>query len=209
MDQPGVPITAKLIANLLVAAGANRILTLDLHAPQIAGFFDIPMDLLSAIPVMVSHIRAHYDCSNRVICSPDIGGMKMASTYANALDCPLAAVVKRRFGGARVETIDVMGDVDGRDILLVDDIAETGETLVKAANLLKERGALSIGAAVVHGLLIPSGWEQLRHSPIDFILTTNSTPVSYGGTFPIVQLDMAPLLGGAVERIHSGDNSVD
>ncbi|MDR0590819.1 MAG: ribose-phosphate pyrophosphokinase [Puniceicoccales bacterium] len=200
-DKPRVPITAKLMANLLISAGANRILAMDLHAPQVTGFFDIPMDHLSAAPTLLGHIRKQ-NYGNMTICSPDAGGMRRAATYADALNCPLALVVKRRFDGVHAEAVDVIGEVAGRDILLIDDTTETAETLTTAAKLLKERGALSIRAAVSHAPLTALGQENLKNSAIDSLLTTNSTPTPFDISLPITKLDICPLFGEAIRRIH-------
>ena len=202
-DKPRVPITSKLVANLIVAAGANRLLTMDLHTPQIVGFFDIPTDHLSAAPIIVNHMKAQ-DCGNMAVCSPDIGGMKMAAMYADALGCSLALIAKRRSDALHVEAIDVIGEVAGKNVLLVDDIAETAETLMAAAKLLKEKGALSIRAAVSHGILTEVGQKKLKNSAIDLLITTNSTPTEFGSGLPIIKLDLCGLLGEAIGRIHEG-----
>jgi ribose-phosphate pyrophosphokinase len=200
-DKPRVPITAKLMANLLTSAGANRLLAMDLHAPQIAGFFDIPVNHLSAAPTLLGHIRKQ-DYGNMTLCSPDAGGMGRAAIYADALDCPLALVVKRRSGGVHAEAVDVIGDVAGRDILLIDDTTETAETLTTAAKLLKEKGALAIRAAVSHAPLTVVGQENLKNSAIDSLVTTNSTPTPFDPSLPITKLDICPLFGEAIRRIH-------
>lgn len=205
-DKPRVPITSKLVANLLVSAGANRILTMDLHAPQIVGFFDIPTDHLYAAPIVIDYMKAH-DCSNMTVCSPDIGGMKRAAAYADALGCQLALIAKRRCDAIHVEAIDVIGEVQGKDILLVDDITETAGTLTAAAKLLKEKGALSVKAAVSHGMLTELGQRKLKNSAIDLLITTNSTPIPIKNDLPIEVLDICPLLGEAIKRIHN-NNSV-
>jgi ribose-phosphate pyrophosphokinase len=202
-DKPRVPITSKLVANLIATAGANHLLTVDLHTPQIAGFFDIPVDHLSAIPIIVKHIKA-YNYGNMVVCSPDMGGIKRAAMYADALGYPLALIAKRRSDTSHVEAIDVIGEVAGKDILLVDDIAETAETLTTAAKLLKEKGALSIRAAVSHGILTEVGQEKLKKSAIDRLITTNSTPTEFGSELPIIKLDLCGLFGEAIRRIHEG-----
>jgi ribose-phosphate pyrophosphokinase len=207
-DKPRVPITSKLIANLLVSAGADRILTLDLHAPQTAGFFDIPVDHLSAAPMLMGPIQKQNN-SNLTICSPDAGGIRLAATYGEALHCPLAVVVKRRSDGGHVEASDVIGEVRGRDILLVDDIVETAETLTTAANLLKERGASSIRAVVSHAPLAAIGQEKLKNSPIDSLLTTNSTPTRFDPSLAVTKLDICPLFGEAIRRIHGGNSMAD
>jgi ribose-phosphate pyrophosphokinase len=150
-DQPRVPITAKLVANLLVAAGTHRVLTLDLHAQQIQGFFDIPVDHLYAAPVLIRYIRQK-KLANLVIVSPDVGGLKLASAYAEALGATLAIVGKRRTSPTETEALHVIGDVDGKNVLMVDDLTETAGTLTSAAALLKKQGAQEIYAGVSHAV---------------------------------------------------------
>ncbi|MGE4551276.1 MAG: ribose-phosphate pyrophosphokinase [Opitutales bacterium] len=200
-DQPRVPITSKLVANLLVAAGANRILTMDLHAQQIQGFFDIPVDHLYASPVFFDDLEKK-DTSNMTVCSPDVGGMKMANAYAELLSCPLGFVAKRRTGATTVEAMNVMGEIEGRDILLVDDLTETAGTLVAAAKILREHGANSVRAVVSHGVLNEIGFERLRKGDLDELLTTNSVNLD-PQDLPIRRLSVAPLLGEAIKRIHT------
>jgi ribose-phosphate pyrophosphokinase len=159
-DQPRVPITSKLVANLLVAAGVNRILTMDLHAQQIQGFFDIPVDHLYASPVFFEDLSSR-DTENLTIFSPDVGGMKMANAYAEVLGCPLGFVAKRRTGASTVEAMNLVGEVEGREILLVDDMTETAGTLTAAAKILKERGAKKVSALVSHCMLNETGRERL------------------------------------------------
>lgn len=143
-DQPRVPITAKLVANLLVAAGATRILTMDLHSQQIQGFFDIPVDHLYASPVFFEHFAKRKTERTLVVCSPDVGGMKMAAAYADVLGATLGLVAKKRKSATAVEALSVVGDVAGCDVLLVDDITETAGTLTAAAKILREHGAINI-----------------------------------------------------------------
>src|ERR1700677_4644340 len=157
-DQPRVPITAKLVANLLVSAGANRVLKMDVHSQQIQGFFDIPVDHLYASPVFFEHL-AKIKTKSLVVCSPDVGGMKMAAAYADVLGATLGMVAKRRKSATTVEAMNVVGEVDGCDVLLVDDITETAGTLVAAATMLRERGARSIRAAVSHSILNDIAYE--------------------------------------------------
>jgi ribose-phosphate pyrophosphokinase len=147
-DQPRVPITAKLVANLLMSAGANRVLTMDLHSQQIQGFFDIPVDHLFASPVFFQYLATKRS-NNLVVVSPDIGGMKMASAYADVLGATLGLVAKKRTSATAVKAMSLVGEVDGCDVLMVDDITETAGTLTSAAKLLKDHGAKSIRAAVV------------------------------------------------------------
>lgn len=205
-DQPRVPITAKLVANLLVAAGANRILTMDLHSQQIQGFFDIPVDHLFASPVFFDHVgKIDMKSDNMVVVSPDVGGMKMAAAYASLMGAQLGMVWKKRTSATTVESVNIVGDVKGRNVLLVDDITETAGTLMNAAKLMREHGALSVRAAVSHALLSPMAYDRLKLGHIDELITTNSIPVDPQG-LPITVLSVASLLGEAIMRIHSNES---
>lgn len=201
-DQPRVPITSKLVANLLVSAGANRVLTVDLHAQQIQGFFDIPVDHLYASPVLFEYLK-NIDTTNLSLFSPDVGGMKMASAYANMLDVPLGFIAKRRVSAERVEATSLVGETEGRDILLIDDMTETAGTLCAAAELLKKNGASRVMAAVSHGVLNHRGYERIKNGPIDQLITTNTTPVKQEEGLPITVLSVAKLLGEGIFRIHN------
>ena len=203
-DQPRVPITSKLVANLLVAAGASRVLTMDLHAQQIQGFFDIPVDHLYALPVFFDALKEE-ETTNVTVFSPDVGGMKMANAYAEMLGCPIGFVAKRRTGATTVEAMNLVGEVEDRDILLIDDMTETAGTLVAAATLLKDRGARTVRAVVSHGVLNEVGRDRLREGILDELLTTNSVrldPVD----LPIRKLSIAPLLGEAIHRTHTNSS---
>ena len=200
-DQPRVPITSKLVANLLVSAGASRILTVDLHAQQIQGFFDIPVDHLYASPVMFEYLK-NIDCENLTLFSPDVGGMKMASAYANFLKVPLGFIAKRRTDAETVEAISLVGDTEGRDILIVDDMTETAGTLCAAAELLKKNGARKVFAAVSHGVLNDKGYQRLADGHLDELITTNTTPVLQQKGIPITVLSVSKLLGEAINRIN-------
>lgn len=204
-DQPRVPITAKLVANLLVAAGATRILTMDLHSQQIQGFFDIPVDHLYASPVFFEHLVRQQSDRPQVVCSPDVGGMKMAAAYADTMDAALCLVAKKRTSATTVEAMSVVGDVEGCDVLLVDDITETAGTLTAAAKLLRESGAVSVRAAVSHCILNDVAVERLKTGVLDEVITTNSTPVVTHG-LPITVLSIAQLLGEAIVRINSNES---
>ena len=203
-DQPRVPITAKLVANLLVAAGASRVLTMDLHSQQIQGFFDIPVDHLYASPVFFEYL-AQRQLGKLTVCSPDVGGMKMAAAYADVLGAGLGMVAKKRTSATNVEAINVVGEVEGCDILLVDDITETAGTLTAAAKILREHGARSVRAAVSHCILNEHAVERLKSGLIDELITTNSTPIDTKG-LPITVLSIAPLLGQAILRINSNES---
>lgn len=205
-DQPRVPITAKLVANLLVAAGANRILCMDLHAQQIQGFFDIPVDHLYAAPVIVKYLRSE-NLDNLVVVSPDTGGMKMADAYARLLDAGIAVVGKQRKSATDVEASHLVGDVAGCNTLLVDDMTSTAGTLTAAAGLLKKAGAKSIRAAVSHSLLTEKGIDRLIDSPITELVTTDSVPQRKWDGFDVAVLSVADTLAEAICRIHD-DQSV-
>ena len=204
-DQPRVPITSKLVANLLVAAGANRILTMDLHAQQIQGFFDIPVDHLYASPVFFEELK-RLDAKNMTIFSPDVGGMKMANAYAEVLNCPLGFVAKRRTGASTVEAMNLVGEVEGREILLIDDMTETAGTLTAAAKLLKDRGAKKVSAIVSHCVLHETGKDRLRLGILDELITTNTVDMDISD-LPIKKLSVAPLLGEAIRRTNT-DSSI-
>ncbi len=204
-DQPRVPITAKLVANLLVAAGATRILTMDLHSQQIQGFFDIPVDHLYASPVFFEYLAKRKSTNPLVVCSPDVGGMKMAAAYADTMGAALSFVAKKRKSATTVEAMSVVGEVAGCDVLLVDDITETAGTLTAAARMLREHGAVSVSAAVSHCILNEVAVERLKSGLIDNLITTNSTPVVTHG-LPITVLSIAKLLGEAIVRITSNES---
>jgi ribose-phosphate pyrophosphokinase len=205
-DQPRVPITAKLVANLLVAAGANRVLTMDLHAQQIQGFFDIPVDHLYAAPVMYDYLKKRKQTSELVVVSPDVGGLKMAHAYSQVLEAGLAIVAKRRKSATEIESMTVIGEIRGRTILLVDDLTETAGTLTAAAALLKKKGAREIRACVSHAILNEMGIERLRKSNIDELITTDTVfrPPIEG--VRITTLSVAGLLGEAIRRIHNNSS---
>jgi len=204
-DQPRVPITAKLVANLLVASGANRILTVDLHAQQIQGFFDIPVDHLYAAPVMYEYLRKKH-LTDLVVVSPDVGGLKMAHAYSQTLEAGLAIVAKRRKSATEVESMAVIGEIKGKNILLVDDLTETAGTLTAAAALLKKKGAKQILACVSHAILNDVGIQRLRKSGIDELITTDTVQRPAIDGVKIVTLSVAGLLGEAIKRIHTNSS---
>jgi ribose-phosphate pyrophosphokinase len=204
-DQPRVPITAKLVANLLVAAGVNRILTMDLHAQQIQGFFDIPVDHLYAAPVMYGYLKKK-KLPNLVVVSPDVGGLKMAHAYSQVLEAGLAIVAKRRKSATDVESMAVIGEIRGKNILLVDDLTETAGTLTQAAALLKKKGAKQIVACVSHAILNDVGIQRLRKSAIDELITTDTVQRPAIDGVKIITLSVAGLLGEAIKRINSNSS---
>jgi ribose-phosphate pyrophosphokinase len=206
-DQPRVPITAKLIANLLAAAGTSRVLTMDLHAQQIQGFFDIPVDHLYAAPVMYQYLKGK-KLRDLCVVSPDVGGLKMAHAYSQVLESGLAIVAKQRKSATEVESMALIGEVRGKNCLLVDDLTETCGTLATAAALLKKKGAKRILACVSHAILGDMGVQRLRKSMIDELITTDtvSRPALRG--VKVTTLTVAGLLGEAIKRIH-GNQSVN
>lgn len=204
-DQPRVPITAKLIANLLVAAGVSRVLTMDLHAQQIQGFFDIPVDHLYAAPVMYEYLRTK-NLSNLVVVSPDVGGLKMAHAYSQTLEASLAIVAKRRKSATEVESMAVIGEIRGKNVLLVDDLTETAGTLTLAASLLKKKGAKQIIACVSHAILNDVGVQRLRKSVIDELITTDTVLRPDIDGVRITTRSVAGLLGEAIKRIHNNSS---
>jgi ribose-phosphate pyrophosphokinase len=203
-DKPRVPISAKLMANLITAAGANRVLTMDLHKAQIQGFFDIPVDHLFAAPVIIDHLRASYVSDGLTIVSPDAGGAERARAYAKRLGAELAIIDKRRTEDGTAEVMNVIGDVTGRTCILQDDIIDTAGTIVKAANALKANGAGRVVACAVHGVLSGPAIERLEAAPLDQVVITNTIPMSERakGCGKIRQLSVARLLGQAIRSIH-------
>ncbi|MSO82432.1 MAG: ribose-phosphate pyrophosphokinase [Acidobacteria bacterium] len=202
-DKPRVPISAKLVANLLSAAGTNRVLTMDLHKAQIQGFFDIPVDHLFAAPVIIEYL-ARVDSPKLTIVSPDAGGAERARAYAKRLDAELAVIDKRRSEDGTAEVMNVIGDVDGRTCILQDDLIDTAGTIQKAATALKSAGALRVLACAVHGVLSGPAIERVEHSPIDQLIVTNTIPLRSDAqqSKKIVVLSVARLLGQAIRSIH-------
>jgi ribose-phosphate pyrophosphokinase len=202
-DKPRVPISAKLVANLISAAGANRVLTMDLHKAQIQGFFDIPVDHLFSAPVIIEYCaRLHY--SNLTIVSPDAGGAERARAYAKRLDAELAVVDKRRSEDGTAEVMNVIGDVKGRTCILQDDIIDTAGTIQKAATAIKDAGAERVLACAVHGVLSGPAIERIEKSPLDQLIMTNTIPLSAEAErcSKIKVLSVARLLGQAIRNIH-------
>ena len=207
-DKPRVPISAKLMANLITAAGANRVLTMDLHKAQIQAFFDIPVDHLFAAPVIIEHLRAYEDLDLTIV-SPDAGGAERARAYAKRLNAELAIIDKRRTEDGTAEVMNVIGDVAGRTCILQDDIIDTAGTIVKAANALKANGAERVFACAVHGVLSGPAIERLEAAPIDQVIITNTIPLMTErarGCRKIKQLSVARLLGQAIRSIHEEES---
>ncbi len=201
-DQPRAPITAKLVANLITGAGADRALCMDLHSAQIQGFFDIPLDHLYAAPVLIDYF-AQKGLSDLVVMAPDVGGVKMARAYAKRLSADLAVVDKRRPRPDAVEIMNIIGDVKGRNAVLFDDVVTTASTLCQAAEAIRAAGAREIYAGVTHGVLSASARERIARSPIKELVVTDTLHHDPATLPPrITELSVAGLLGEAVQRIH-------
>nr|MBU1328281.1 ribose-phosphate pyrophosphokinase [Candidatus Omnitrophota bacterium] len=205
-DQPRVPITAKLVANLITTAGVNRILTVDLHAGQIQGFFDIPMDHLYAVNIFVRHIK-NIKLKDIVIVSPDVGGIKMARAYAKKFDAPLAIIDKRRISGEDTEAMNILGDIKGKNLIIVDDLVATASSLVEAASALKKQGGKEVYAAITHPILSGPAIKRINDSSIKKLFVTNTIPVENGKKHKKIEvLSIAPLLAEAIKRIHNEES---
>ena len=213
-DQPRVPITARLVANLIQAAGADRVLTMDLHANQIQGFFQIPLDHLKAEPVILEYIREQH-WANPIVVAPDTGGAKTAYGYSRKLKCGLAIVAKQRTGDSTVDAFSVVGDVKGHDVIMIDDMTATGGTLSAPAKLCREHGAASVHAFVSHFPLTAKGEERLlTETQLDELVVTDSIPLRAGFDpaklpFKLTQLSVAPLIGEAIKRTHLNESIND
>ncbi len=201
-DKPRVPISAKLVADLLSTAGADRVLTMDLHAAQIQGFFNVPVDHLYAGPVMIKYFKKRH-LPNLMVVSPDTGGVERARSYAKRLNCDLAIVDKRREKGKEAEVLNVIGDVDGRNCLIVDDLIDTAGTLVRVAHALKEKGAQRLIACCTHAVFSGTALERIENSAIEEVVVTNSVPIEpIQGSKKIKCLTIGPLLGEGIKSIH-------
>jgi ribose-phosphate pyrophosphokinase len=206
-DEGRVPVTAKLVANLIATAGADRVLAIDLHAKQIQGFFDIPVDHLTAEPVLVKYFKSR-NLSDLTVVAPDVGNMKTASQYASALGGELAIIHKRRISGSEVESGKIIGEVKGRNIVMCDDMITTAGTLCEAAKLLKDRGAKKILAGATHGILVGGAVERIKAAPFDEVIVTDTVPLNDKATSlkNIKVLTVAELLGEAISRIHKNES---
>jgi ribose-phosphate pyrophosphokinase len=205
-DEPRISITARLMADLLATAGADRVLTIDLHSPQIQGFFRKPADHLTAVPVLCEHLRKHEDLRDAVVVAADVGEAKDAGRYAKRLDLPIAFVDKRRSGDdEQAKAVAVIGDVVGKTCLLVDDEIATGGTIFEATDFLLEHGAKRVLAAVIHPVLSGRAPTRLEQSRLDKLIVTNTIPIPVDRqSDKIVTLSVAPLLATAITRIHDG-----
>ncbi len=202
-DQPRVSIGSKLMANLLVEAGADRVLTMDLHAAQIQGFFDIPLDHLYASRVFIDHFTEN-PIDNLVVVAPDVGSLKMARSYSKKLGATLAFIDKRRPKPNESEIMNIIGEVEGKNVLIVDDLIDTAGTLTNAAAAMKERGALNISAICSHPILSGPAFQRIEDSPIDELLVTDTIPLRQPSD-KIKVLSVANIFAEAIQRIHTND----
>jgi ribose-phosphate pyrophosphokinase len=205
-DEGRVPISAKVVANTLVGAGADRVLALDMHAAQIQGFFDIPVDHLYAKPPLLEAVR-RVGLEHPMVVSPDVGGIKMARAYAKSLDnADLAIVDKRRISGSQIAVEHVIGEVEGRNVLIVDDMISTGGSISEAARIVRDHGAKTICIAATHGVLCGPAVERLEAAPVDKILITDSVPQKQKLPAKIEIVTVAPLLARAIANIHRNES---
>jgi ribose-phosphate pyrophosphokinase len=205
---PRTPITAKLVADLLTAAGVQRVVSVDLHAGQIQGFYSIPFDHLYAMPVFLDYLRVRYPAEKPVFVSPDAGGVERTRAYAKRLDCDLAIVDKRRERANVSEVMNVIGDIEGRDCVILDDMIDTAGTLTNAAKALKDKGARSVSAAATHAVLSGPAVERISNSVLDEVVVSDTVPLSEAAqqVSKIKVLSVSRLLGEAIKRIHNGDS---
>lgn len=203
-EQGRVALSAKLVANLITTAGATRVVALDLHSPQIQGFFDIPVDHLYAAPVLLEYIKGQSWAKEVVVVSPDVGNVKMVRTYARALNSPIAIIDKRRPQANVCEVMNIVGDVDGRHCMLCDDLIDTAGTICNAANALREAGALSVSACATHGVLSGPARRRLQESAIERVVVTNSILQQNDEILNKLHVvDVTKMLAEAVHRIHN------
>jgi ribose-phosphate pyrophosphokinase len=202
--QPRVPISAKMVADLITAVGTNRVLTVDLHAGQIQGFFNIPVDNLYAAPVLIDYIKKKYVSDSLVVVSPDAGGVERARAFAKRLGCSIAIIDKRREKANECEVMNVIGDVDNKDTLLIDDMVDTAGTMAQAAKALREQGAKRVSAACTHAVLSGAAIERINNSVMEELIVTNTIPLDSKMMLckKLKVLSIASLLGDAIKRIH-------
>lgn len=207
-DRARVPITSKLVANLLTEAGADRVVCIDLHAEQIQGFFDIPLDKLKAMPIIADYFMTHdFDMSNLVVCSPDVGSVKRSRELAERLGVPLAIIDKRRPQANVAEVMSVIGEVEGKDIIMMDDIIDTAGTIVGASEALKKLGANKIYISCTHPLFSGPAIERLKNAPIEKLVVTNTVPLGEKKMIDKLEtVSIAPLIAETIKRIHTGES---
>lgn len=210
-DRARCPITAKLVANLMTEAGADRVVCVDLHAEQIQGFFDIPLDKLKAMPIIANYFMTHdFDMEKLIVVAPDIGSVKRSRELAERIGAPLAIIDKRRPQANVSEVMSVIGDVKGKDVLMMDDIIDTAGTIVGASEALKELGANKIYISCTHPLFSGPAKQRLMNAPIEKLVVTNTVPISEEKMFDKIEtVSIAPLLAETIKRIHTGESVSD
>jgi ribose-phosphate pyrophosphokinase len=204
-DKPRVPISARLLADLITVAGAQRVVVVDLHSPQIQGFFNIPVDNLHALGVLYDYLKDKVD-GETVVVSPDAGGVESARLLANKIGCPIAIIYKRRPEPNVAEVLDLIGDVKGKRAIIVDDIIDTAGTVCAASELLLSKGAIRVDVVATHGLLSGPAVERLRKLPVEEVVITNTIPAEHKNLEKLKVLSIAPLIGEAIRRIHEGES---
>jgi ribose-phosphate pyrophosphokinase len=205
-DKPRTPVSAKVVADIISRVGAQRVVAVDLHSPQIQGFFDIPLDHVSALPVIYDYIRENLPLSNPIVVSPDAGGVERARLLANRLGCGIAIIYKRRPEPNKAEVLDVVGDIEGKEVIIIDDLIDTAGTMVAAASMLINMGAKRIYACATHGVLSGPAVERLTDSVIEEVVITNTIPVQDKMFSKLKVVSIAPLLAEAIRRIHEEES---
>ncbi|GHV34662.1 ribose-phosphate pyrophosphokinase [Bacteroidia bacterium] len=207
-DRPRVSLGSKLMANVLTSAGISRLVSLDMHADQISGFFDIPVDHIFASQIFLQHIRANYDTSNIIFASPDAGGTRRANSYAKALGTGFVICYKQRNKPNEVGTIQLIGDVTGKDVILLDDIIDTGNTICKAAKVIKESGAKSVRAMITHPLLTGNAYQNILQSELEELFVSDSIPLKHH-TDKIIVLSTAQTFAEVIKRVEHNESISD
>lgn len=205
--KPRVPISAKLVADLITVAGADRVVSIDLHAGQIQGYFNIPVDNIFAAPILLKHIETHFQ-DNLVMVSPDAGGVERARAFAKRLEVSLAIIDKRRDKPNEAEAMNIIGEVSGKTAVILDDMVDTSGTLTQAAKALKDKGALAVYACCTHPVLSGPAIDRINSSPIDTLVVTNTVPLSERAEqcSKIISLSVADILGETIKRIHNSQS---
>ncbi len=204
-DKPRVPISARLLADIITTAGAQRVVITDLHSPQIQGFFNIPVDNLYALGVLYDYLKDRID-GDTVVVSPDAGGVERARLLANKIGCPIAIIYKRRPEPNVAEVLDFIGEVKGKRAIIVDDIIDTAGTVCAASELLLSKGAKRVDVVATHGLLSGPAVDRLRKVPIEEVIITNTIPTDHKSFEKLRVVSIAPLIGEAIKRIHEGES---
>ncbi len=205
-DRPRTPVSAKVVADIISRVGAQRVVAVDLHSPQIQGFFDIPLDHVSALPVIYDYIKKNIPLKNPVVVSPDAGGVERARLLANRLGCGIAIIYKRRPEPNKAEVLDVVGDIEGKEVIIIDDLIDTAGTMVAAASMLINMGAQKIYACATHGVLSGPAVERLTDSVIEEVVVTNTIPTKDKSFGKLKVVSIAPLLAEAIRRIHEEES---